>query len=239
VSDFRYPQFCALARAAEIVAERWTLPILRELTVGPQRFADLVRRLPGLSTSVLTARLAKLAKSGVVSQRTLPPPGTATVYELTESGRALEPALTELGRWGLRYLDTPRRGDHFEPDWLPLGLRLLARRDATPKKSFEVEVPREDGPPVRIRVEGGPRGTRVERLDSPTAGAPARAAIRATDGRLSGPPLLLLGLAGNTLDGPALVAEGRLRYEGDRAALREFPILFEASPQPEDPKEFK
>jgi DNA-binding HxlR family transcriptional regulator len=229
VSEFRYPQFCALARGAEIVAERWTLPILRELFVGPMRFADLVRRLPGLSSSVLAARLAKLERAGVVSRRALPPPSAATVYELTPSGRALEPAVTELARWGLRHLGAPRRGERFEPDWLPLGLRILARRDATPKKSFELEA--SDDLAVRIRVEGGPRGTRVE----PLPAGPRPSAARSCDGRLSGPALLLLGVAGGRLDGPALVAEGRLAYAGDRAALRELPILFEPeNPRPEE-----
>jgi DNA-binding HxlR family transcriptional regulator len=232
MADFRYPQFCPLARAAEVVAERWTLPILRELLVGPQRFADLVRRLPGLSSSVLATRLGKLARAGVVAQRTLPPPGTATVYELTGAGRALEPAILELARFGLRYLDAPAKGDHFEADWLPFGLRTFARREATPRRAFELLVPRDDAPPVRIRVEGGPRGTRVERLDAPPGGEAKRAAARSPDGRLAGPPLLLLGVASGRLDGPALVAEGRLRYSGDRGALRELPILFEPrSPQ--------
>ncbi|MCH8132535.1 MAG: helix-turn-helix transcriptional regulator [Myxococcales bacterium] len=77
VSDFRYAQFCPLARAAEIVGERWTLLILRELLIGPKRFSDLQAPLAGVSSSVLADRLGKLTQRGVVRRRELPPPAAA------------------------------------------------------------------------------------------------------------------------------------------------------------------
>ena len=218
MSGFRYAQFCALARASEILAERWTLPVLRELFTGPQRFTDLRRRLPGVSTSVLSTRLAHLVECGVVRQQDLPPPAAATVYELTERGRALEPALVELVRWGSQFLESPRRGDHFEPDWLPLGLRAFARRDATPKLAFELRIPRGDGPPFAVRVAGGARGTRI--------GPPGEA----VDATVTGTPDALLGLASGALSAGAALTAGRARCEGDTRALARLPELFDAKP---------
>src|SRR6516164_6608700 len=104
MSGTRYNQFCALARAAEIVGERWTLLIIRELLLGARRFGDLGERLGGVSPTLLTERL------------------NAQVYELTETGQALQPAIRELIRWGGRFLFPPRDGDAFEPDWALLAL---------------------------------------------------------------------------------------------------------------------
>jgi DNA-binding HxlR family transcriptional regulator len=220
VGDFRYAQYCPLARASEILAERWTLPVLRELFTGPQRFTDLLRRLPGVSTSVLSTRLARLVQMGVVRQKELPPPAATTVYELTGRGRALEPALVELVRWGIQFLEPPRRGDHFEPEWLPLGLRALARRDATPSLAFELRVLRDGAPPLAIRVAGSARGTRVS-LAGPRA-----------DAVVTAPPLTLLGLASGALDARAALADGSAGCEGDPRLLTRLPELFDASVAP-------
>ena len=100
MADFRYPQYCPLARAAEVVGERWTLLVLRELLLGPRRFSDLRRALTDVSTSVLADRLARLEERGLVAHRELDPPAGAAVYELSESGQALGPALLALARWG-------------------------------------------------------------------------------------------------------------------------------------------
>ena len=100
-------QFCPVARAVEVLGERWTLLIGRELLIGPQRFSDLLRRLPGISTSVLAARLASLEERGLVMRRVLPPPAPANVYELTEAGgQGLKPLLHQLARFGLRFMDS-------------------------------------------------------------------------------------------------------------------------------------
>lgn len=86
------PQFCALARAAELLSERWTLLIVRELLLGPRRFRDLTDGLGGVSTSVLAGRLAALARGGLIRRATLGPPAGVAVYELTDHGAALRPA---------------------------------------------------------------------------------------------------------------------------------------------------
>lgn len=225
VSDFRYPQFCAIARASEILGERWTLPIVRELFVGPQRFTDLLRRLPGLSSSVLAARLDRLARAGVVAQRALPPPAASLVYELTENGRALQPVLRELLRWGLRYLGPPARGDHFEPEWPVLALEVMARRDAAPRRRFELVLPRRGGEAVTLHCEGGRDGVHVGR--GPASGP--------VDLRVEAPPLVLLGFVGGALAPEQVSAHPQVTLTGDARALPDLPLLFElANPNTEE-----
>lgn len=94
-----YDDACGTAFAMELIGERWALLIVRELMLGARRFSDIRASLPGISAKVLAERLASLERSGVVVRRTLPPPGKAHVYELTEWGYAAEPLMQELGRW--------------------------------------------------------------------------------------------------------------------------------------------
>src|SRR5688572_9884889 len=105
-----YNQFCALAYALDVVGERWTLLIIRELLTGPRRFKDLIDGLPGISTNLLSERLKNLEQQGLLSRRVLPPPAGSTVYELTLRGQALEKAVLELGRWGSQFLPTSLAG---------------------------------------------------------------------------------------------------------------------------------
>ena len=95
-----YEDRCGIARALDVVGERWALLVVRELLLGPKRFTDLRSGLPKVSAEVLAQRLRDLEQAGVVARRTLPPPGAARVYELTGRGAALEPVLLALGRWG-------------------------------------------------------------------------------------------------------------------------------------------
>ncbi len=97
-----YRDACGAAFAMELVGERWTLPILREMMLGPRRFNGLRAALPGLSAKVLTERLGSLEASGIVRRLTLPPPASIQAYALTEWGLGLEPVMQELGRWAVR-----------------------------------------------------------------------------------------------------------------------------------------
>ena len=105
-----YNQFCALASALDVVGERWSLLIIRDLLPGPRRFKDLIDGLPAISTNLLCKRLKSLEQQGILCRRVLPPPAGSTVYELTAAGRALETAVLELGKWGSRRLPTSLEG---------------------------------------------------------------------------------------------------------------------------------
>jgi DNA-binding HxlR family transcriptional regulator len=223
VSEFRYAQFCPLARATEVVGERWTLLVIRELLLGPRRFSDLKRTLAGVSPSVLSERLTRLEARGVIRRRELPPPTPATLYELADSGRALVPALLELARWGARFLQRSEPGDHFEAAWLRLGFLAFARRSRTPGRSFAIRVGGEGG--TAFRVAGGADGTRVTEDDQPSD------ATVAADS-----PLAVFALASGQLDPGDAVASGAIRVEGDVSALADFPDLFDLasdSPSPQ------
>src|SRR5919106_2897508 len=99
-----YGQYCAVASALDVVGERWTLLIVRDLFLGPKRYTDLRTGLPGIATDLLTARLRTLESAGLVRRRTLPRPAPATVYELTERGRLLGPVLRGLAQVGFTLL---------------------------------------------------------------------------------------------------------------------------------------
>ncbi|WP_309095813.1 helix-turn-helix domain-containing protein [Streptomyces sp.] len=121
-----YDQYCSAARALDVVGDRWTLLIVRELLAGPRRYTDLHADLPGVSTDVLASRLRDMERDGLATRRRLPPPGAANVYELTPRGRELLPVLQALGEWGQGELGERRPTDAVRAHWfaLPL-LRLL------------------------------------------------------------------------------------------------------------------
>ncbi|MEV0087537.1 helix-turn-helix domain-containing protein [Saccharopolyspora sp. NPDC050642] len=104
-----YGDPCGVARGLDVIGERWALLVVRDLLLGPKRFNDLHAGLPGISPNVLTQRLRDLTEHGVVRRRDLPPPARVRLYELTDWGRALEPLLLHLGRWGSQAPTTPDR----------------------------------------------------------------------------------------------------------------------------------
>lgn len=98
----RYDDACGTAHALELIGDRWTLLVLREMMLGPRRFSELRADLPGLSANTLTQRLAELEKRGLVKRTRLPPPASVQVYEATEWGLEAEPIVQALGRWAAR-----------------------------------------------------------------------------------------------------------------------------------------
>ncbi len=214
MSGTHYRQFCALARAAEIVGERWTLLIIRELLIGPKRFGDLLDHLGGMSPTLLTARLTALIDNGLVQRRTWPGPVSAQVYELTESGREIQPAIRELIRWGGRFLFPPRPDDDFEPDWVLLGLDAIARR--TPVLAISVGLVVTHGKKFApFTVAGGPSGTTITR---------GEAGNKAT---LEAPFDAVLQIVGKRISLDKALADNRAKLRGPAAPVRKLPLLFD------------
>jgi DNA-binding HxlR family transcriptional regulator len=118
-----YGQFCGVARALELVGERWALLIVRDLLVGPRRFTDLRNGLPRIPTNVLSERLKELERDGIVRRRLLPRPAASVVYELTEYGSQLEDAVMRLGLWGAQSLGEPRPDEIMTVDSMVMALR--------------------------------------------------------------------------------------------------------------------
>ncbi|WP_338895344.1 helix-turn-helix domain-containing protein [Streptomyces sp. TG1A-60] len=117
-----YDQYCSAARALDLVGDRWTLLIVRELLAGPRRYTDLHADLPGVSTDVLASRLKDMERDGLTTRRRLPPPGVVYVYELTWRGRGLLPVLQALGAWGEVALGERRPTDAVRAHWFALPL---------------------------------------------------------------------------------------------------------------------
>lgn len=147
-----YEMYCAVARALEILGERWTILIVRELLTGPKRFADLQNGLPGIATNVLAARLRSLQEAEVIAKRVLPPPAASTIYELTNRGRDLKPVLLSLASWGTPSLGLPRKGEQFRLAWLMIALDGSYNPKAAEKPlTISIKVGEEE---VTIRAHG-------------------------------------------------------------------------------------
>lgn len=213
-----YAQFCALARAAEVVGERWTLLILRELYLGPKRFSDLSARLAPIAPGVLNGRLRSLERHGVITRRAVAPPTPARLYELTEAGRALEPALFELLRWGARYLFPERPGERFEGEWLAMVLRAYLR----PGPSA--------GHVIALRIEG------VEQPVAWVCGGPDGTVVALTrtepDAIIETSVTGVLSLMSSHLSLEFAIATGMASIAGDASAARAFPDYFAAGGDP-------
>lgn len=124
-----YGQYCGIARALELVGERWALLIVRDLLGRPKRYTELRSGMPAIPTNVLASRLKEMEANGVVQRRLLPRPESGTVYELTAYGRELEDVLLRLGRWGAKSLEKPDDG----PGYVDPAIRAL-------RSSFRPEV---------------------------------------------------------------------------------------------------
>jgi DNA-binding HxlR family transcriptional regulator len=120
-----YGDGCAIARALDVVGERWALLVVRELLLGPKRHTDLRRGLPNASPNVLSERLRELERAGVIRRRKLAPPAGSRVYELTEWGIELEEMVISLGRWAARSPTPPGDAPIASVDSIILALRAL------------------------------------------------------------------------------------------------------------------
>jgi DNA-binding HxlR family transcriptional regulator/putative sterol carrier protein len=210
-SSRRYGQYCPVARLLDVLGERWTLLIVRNLLMGPQRYTDLRDGLPGIATDLLTARLRALEEAGYVRRRRLPRPAPAMVYELTESGRGLAPAILDLARAGLRLLGPPASGEDVGAEALVLALNASFRPEAAGEdSSYGLEL---DGEPFTVAIRDGV----VETARGPAAGP--RLTI-ATSART------FAELISGAIDPGAAIDGGELRLDGPRSALDRFLAAF-------------
>jgi DNA-binding HxlR family transcriptional regulator len=123
-----YGHYCAVAKGLDVVGDRWTLLIVRELLLqGGCRYTDLQHGLPGIATNLLSERLKELEENGLIRREAAPPPIATTLYDLTDAGRELEPVLRALGRFGARFMPTPTGDEAFRS--LP-GVGVPPRRRA-------------------------------------------------------------------------------------------------------------
>jgi DNA-binding HxlR family transcriptional regulator len=197
MSRREYGQECSLAAALDHVGERWSLLIVRELSLGPLRFSELARSVGGAPTDVLTKRLRELDEGGIVARRELAAPVSATAYELTELGRGLERPMLELARWGMG-VQKAEDVVGLAPSSLPNALRTVLQPPV--EASFDLGL-RSVGQSFALRArDGWIEGTRG------TVGEP--------DLTLTGSPIEVLAAV---VIGPAGVPG--IEIEGDAALL--------------------
>lgn len=192
-----YGQECSLACALDAIGERWSLLIIRELSLGPLRFSELARSVGGAPTDVLTKRLRDLERDDIVSRRELAAPAAATVYELTELGRGLERPMIELARWGMQ-LQKAEDIVGLAPSSLPNALRGILQ--PPPEASFDLGL-RSNDQTFALHARHG-------WIDA------SRGTLGTPDLTLSGSPIEVLAAI---VVGPAGVPE--LEIEGDAALL--------------------
>lgn len=142
MSKRSYNQYCAIAHALDLVGERWTLLVVRELLTGPKRFTDLMNSLGSIGTNLLAARLKDLEANDVVERKVLPPPAASSVYGLTELGWELEHVITELWRWGRKTQNERRVEDRFTPGWSVLAMKYAFLPDKATglKETYEYHI---------------------------------------------------------------------------------------------------
>ena len=156
-----YDEYCAIAKSLDVVGDRWTLLIVRELAFrGSCRYTDLRNALPGIATNLLADRLRELERAGVVSREDAPPPIATTLFQLTERGEQLRPVLDELMRWGAPLMAEPKPGDAVRSHWLAgaLGALLSDREPEQPPITIELRTGDE---PIVLGTRDGRIETRL------------------------------------------------------------------------------
>jgi DNA-binding HxlR family transcriptional regulator len=208
-----YGQYCATARALDLVGDRWALLIVRELLIhGASRFTDLRGGLPGIATNLLAARLAEMAENGLITRVDAPPPVATGLYQLTERGLRLRPVIEALTDWGVPTMYRQQEGDAVHGSWLGM-IGATRLRDAHPERGpLVIAVDTAEAPAHLVSRENG-EGDRDGSFEI-RRGQPASA-----DVRLSGQAMLIAGYLSGLLSLDEARSKG-LRADGDEDALR-------------------
>ncbi len=201
----KYHQFCALAKALDVIGERWTLLIIRDLLLGPKRFSDLLNSLVGITTNLLSKRLKEMEEVNLIQKQRTPPPTSVMAYALTERGRGLESVIFALGNWGDQFLLEPEPEDAFNIRWAMVAVRRKSRKV---DKIWIVELRTED---MVFQVKTG------QDLFEITQGSTWQA-----DVRIEGSEKTLLQLLSKRQSVEELLAQQAIKTYGSEDALRDF-----------------
>jgi DNA-binding HxlR family transcriptional regulator len=200
-----YGEYCSLAKALDVVGERWTLLIVRELALrGACRYTDLRNGLPGIASNLLADRLRELEKAGLITREDAPPPIATTLFRLTPRGEQLKPVIDDLMRWGLPLMSEQSSDDAVRSHWLAGALDVMLT-DHQP-----------DAPPVSLELRTGDQPIVIEAREGTVQSRPGSADSAAAT--LTGAPMPVMGLMLGFLD----LAEAEKRgvdYSGDPAIL--------------------
>lgn len=207
----RYDDACAAAHAMDLFGERWAMPVMRELLLGPRRFSELRTSLARISAKVLTERLEGLEAAGILSRRKLPPPASVQVYELTPWGYEAAPIFQAMGRWAVR---SPRhdKSRPFSPVSLMLSLRTMFSAAAAGDWAGRLQLVMHGEPYFWVREAGEI--------------AIGRGEIPAPDAVVTGSPVAIASVVYGNRPLDDAIASGDLAIEGDRAMIEKLPSCF-------------
>jgi DNA-binding HxlR family transcriptional regulator len=208
-----YGELCPLAKALDVVGDRWSLLIVRELlTRGPCRYTDIRKGVPGIATNLLADRLRELEEAGVVKRESAPPPVATDLFSLTPRGEDLRPVVLALGRWGLPFMAEGSRDEAFQTHWLSLPLEMYLS-DHSPSR-----------PRIAIELRTGDEPLLIETIDGSVRARPGT--TEHPDAVLSGHPRLIMSVLAGRVDLETALQRG-LVYEGSPETLRRVqPLAF-------------
>jgi DNA-binding HxlR family transcriptional regulator len=200
-----YGQFCALAKALDVIGDRWTLLIVRELLIRETaRYTDIREGLPGIATNLLASRLAEMEEAGIVIREEAPPPIATTLYRLTPRGRELEKVIFSIGRWGAPLMKGAPKSDAFCAHWIALPARNNLRDHAPDEPPVVIEL-RAGDEPVTVTAKNGSVRVRIGAAENP-------------DAVISGTPRLVYAVLKGEMDLARACAAG-IDFKGDVKAL--------------------
>ena len=200
-----YDEYCAIAKSLDVVGDRWTLLIVRELAQrGPSRYTDLRNGLPGIASNLLAGRLRELEQAGVIAREDAPPPIATTLFRLTPRGEQLRPVLDDLARWGLPLMTEQKPTDAVRSHWLAAAIELMLtdRQPDAPPATLELQT---GDQPIAIELRDGAIQTHLGPSDNP-------------DATLAGPARPIMGLLLGLLELADAKTQG-ISYQGDAALL--------------------
>jgi DNA-binding HxlR family transcriptional regulator len=202
-----YAEYCALAKSLDVVGDRWTLLIVRELELrGACRYTDLRNGLPGIATNLLADRLRELEHEGLLVREEAPPPVATTLFRLTSRGAELRPVLEGLVRWGMPLMTQDNAGDAVRSHWLAWAVELILT-DRQP-----------DAPPVTVELQTGEQPIVVQTRDGKLVTRVGPVGDGGADATITGAPRPVMGLLLGMLTLRDAKAVG-VGYAGDRAIL--------------------
>lgn len=207
-----YNQYCAVARGLDVIGDRWTLLLVRELLLGPKRYGDLLAASPGMGTNLLADRLREMEAQDLIERATLPPPAGSTVYRLTEAGAELEAVVRAIGRWGVRLMGPRRPDEHVSVGawFIAIRERFRPERAQGLREAYEFRI---DGRVFEVRLDGETCATSEGSANAPVA-------VFTMDAET-----LDEILRGSTT-APQAIADMRVEINGDAEALARFQEVF-------------
>ncbi len=203
-----YDEYCAVAKSLDLVGDRWTLLVVRELAQrGPARYTDLRNGLPGIASNLLADRLRDLEAAGLLTREEAPPPVATTLFRLTPRGEALRPVLAELMRWGLPLMVEQKPEDAVRSHWLAGAVETMVSDRRPDGKPVTLEL-RTGDEPIVVAAEGGETKVTLGAASDP-------------DAALTGPERPILGLLFGMLDRAGAESMG-VAVDGDPKVIERF-----------------